>query len=944
MSRRRGARSGLDAGAAVWWRQQAALTRLARRLARTGGWRHLLIVAMIAVSVAAATGVAILARSSDLPLEVEVAARFGTAEMVVERFDHAVGFQDLSPQQQDYVRRVGGPVRRVREPGVASTVRALAPGGEVLRLETAHIRAPGLSPGGSRPAPLASLSYVSVDLSDPLAAGLFAVDGPAPGPGEALVAPGVRDRLGTAVGQVVELPGLEGRFRVVGTVTDPRHLERPLVILPPGLELPGGQLRTTWLVGLPGRADPSTVQSLRRALEPSRVREVEPPGGPPQPPPAEEVREVSLSVQSRGEYVGHALETRAVTQEPSFLGAVVGAVLLLQVAFVSAAAFATGARRRLRDLGLLGATGATPQQVRGVVLREAIVLGTLGALVGVGLALAFAYTAGRPVAEALAGNLVPTVRLHALDLLAPAGLGLLAATAAGYLPARTAGRVAVTTALAGRLPVGRVPRWVTRAALAAVAAGVLALSSTAGSPQVAPDRTLWLGIGVAATVLGAAALAVPLLGLIGRGADRLPARLRLALRDTVRQRTRSGAAVAALTVVLVAPVTVITGMATESAAWGPAEDPRRDLVAVTGPAYAHLRLPPDRDALRRVEEFLPAVERRTRVARLRAGPSRTDTGLYLVSNRPLVPGQPRAPGQPRLERGDQATFRSNFSTAGLATPNLLDMLGLSHLRQEVADGAVVVLDRSGAGTVLYRDGAAATRPRAGGETDAGAGRGEARLVVGGPRAEDGPPTGLSMTVPVVTAAVPAEPHDIPALLVPGAVADRLGLQPAGQTVLLDLGRPVDAELAQRLGELGRSSSPPFHVSGPPGFGPADPTRPMALVAGGALLVALVIAGVTAALAATESDHDLELITAVGAAPAVRRAFHGWQAGYHTLLAAVLATPAGLLIFRAGRQPESGMVVPWEWLALIVLATPVVVGLVHAAAMRSAPVRAPRRIP
>jgi predicted permease len=100
---------------------------------------------------------------------------------------------------------------------------------------------------------------------------------------------------------------------------------------------------------------------------------------------------------------------------------------------------AYGVAQRTRELGVRMALGATPQRLRGLVVRQSMLIGCVGAVVGLGCALAL----GR-FAEALLFGLSgrdPVVLSAATALLAAIVL------AAGYLPARRASLIAPMEAL-----------------------------------------------------------------------------------------------------------------------------------------------------------------------------------------------------------------------------------------------------------------------------------------------------------------------------------------------------------------------------------------------------------------------------------------------------------------------------------------------------------------
>ena len=61
---------------------------------------------------------------------------------------------------------------------------------------------------------------------------------------------------------------------------------------------------------------------------------------------------------------------------------------LLEVVLLAGTAFAVGARRQVRTLGLVAASGGDAKQVRNIVLAQGVVLGALGGIAGVALGIA----------------------------------------------------------------------------------------------------------------------------------------------------------------------------------------------------------------------------------------------------------------------------------------------------------------------------------------------------------------------------------------------------------------------------------------------------------------------------------------------------------------------------------------------------------------------------
>jgi putative ABC transport system permease protein len=166
------------------------------------------------------------------------------------------------------------------------------------------------------------------------------------------------------------------------------------------------------------------------------------------------------------------------------------------------------------QLGVLRAVGLRTRTVWWELLKESLLLGAAGVLVGIPAGMALGRLVLPIIATTTALNyklVAPEVTL-ALDgraLALAAGLGLAAAVLAALLPAWRAARVSVTATLRGRgveLPAaGR--GWLWRASIAAALAASLAL-------QAATGRAAW---GLAATACIAAATAtaaLPLLRLI----------------------------------------------------------------------------------------------------------------------------------------------------------------------------------------------------------------------------------------------------------------------------------------------------------------------------------------------------------------------------------------------------------------------------------------------
>jgi putative ABC transport system permease protein len=86
---------------------------------------------------------------------------------------------------------------------------------------------------------------------------------------------------------------------------------------------------------------------------------------------------------------------------------------LIEVVLVVGSAFAFGARRQIRELGLLAATGGSPSDVRRALLAQGLVVGVMGSVLGVGAGVGtFFVPPGDPAAILTAA----TLRSHRLAL------------------------------------------------------------------------------------------------------------------------------------------------------------------------------------------------------------------------------------------------------------------------------------------------------------------------------------------------------------------------------------------------------------------------------------------------------------------------------------------------------------------------------------------------
>ncbi|MEW2405966.1 ABC transporter permease [Streptomyces griseoviridis] len=221
--------------------------------------------------------------------------------------------------------------------------------------------------------------------------------------------------------------------------------------------------------------------------------------------------------------------------------------------------------QRTREIGLMRAVGSSRRQVNRSVLIEALLLGVLGSLLGVGAGIGIAV--GLMKLMSLVGMNLSTGDLTVAWTTPVIGLllGVVVTVLAAYLPARRAGKVSPMAALRdGGAPAdaraGRV-----RALLGAVLTGgggyCLYLASAADKSS---EGSLWLGLGVLFSLIGFVVIGPVLAGAMVRVIGAVVLRAfgpvgRMAERNALRNPRRTGATGAALMIglALVACLSVV---------------------------------------------------------------------------------------------------------------------------------------------------------------------------------------------------------------------------------------------------------------------------------------------------------------------------------------------------------------------------------------------------
>ena len=358
------------------------------------------------------------------------------------------------------------------------------------------------------------------------------------GPSQVAVTDGVAALLGLELGKTLALDG--HRRTVVGIVENPRELSDEFALVSPASA--GAPDTVTVMVD----AEDEAFAAFREALDD---------------------RSPLVALQRRGNY----------EPAPELAMFSVATVFMLLASLIATAGFAVIAQRRLRQLGMLAAIGATEKHLRLVLLWNGAIVGAVGALIGTVAGLALWFTVAPTLEPALDYRLDRGSLPWALFAMT-AVVAVLAATAAAWWPGRAVARVPVTRALSARPPGPKPVRHSAIVAVVLIAAGIASL--------VLSDRSTALLIvaGILATILGMLLLGPLAIRLAARVGGHAPIAVRLALRDLARYQTRSGAALAAITLALgiAASVVIIAAAEEKQSAGEPPNLTNRQIRVYTG--------------------------------------------------------------------------------------------------------------------------------------------------------------------------------------------------------------------------------------------------------------------------------------------------------------------------------------------------------------------------
>ncbi|MEU6407543.1 FtsX-like permease family protein [Microbispora sp. NPDC046933] len=775
----------------------------------------------------------------------------------------------------------------------AEIATRLDPGSRAIPVSQAYVRY--VTPQGYE-----SGFLRQVDLRDPLSRGTFRLtEGRLPAaPGEAVVS-ARRGGPDLAPGVTLFTAGERRPLRVVGVVLlAPAGNPPDLVVFPGSLPdavfgpVDPGLVTRGWLVAAP---HPVTWPDVWRLNE----------------------RGLLVLSKAVAEQSPPRFPMTAWTDTRSFLEAVpwIG-MALLQVVLSAGPAFAIGRRRRASEFALVAVQGGSPAQLRAIALADGLLFGVAATGMGVALGIGVAALA-MPGLEVFGGALAGPFTVPWATVGPLTALGVVAGLLAALAPAVAASRTDATAVLSGRRERRR-----DRAGRPLLGAALVAVG-VAGAAMTARRDTAWIAAAALCIQLGLVAVVPTVVTVAGRLAARLPLPLRFAARDAARNRGRTAPAVAAV----MTAVTALTalGVVMESRI---AQEQATNLYFPRSPLGTLTISGPD---------LTPQLWERVRAA-VRA---ELPAGVPLIEARTLATtsGVPLSVSMPLA------------NTEAFRRWHLIEDLGGT-------GGLFVSDDERLLRYVLGREDPAAVAALRGGKAvvldPAAVEQGHIRLDVW-PGSGLGTGDRAPLTLPAVGVRA-AEGQGWARAVVSPETVEKKGYRTAPAMLLVDpAGFRTPKATADRIAAEVEAISAKAEVRLETPPGPGD-QLPLVVLGIAAAVLVLGMTFVATMLAAAEARPDLETMSAVGAAPRVKRAIVGGQALVIALLGSVMGVLAGFAPGIAAARPSAGetvnilgpdgltmttaqadvpvFAIPWALVGLLVVVLPLLAALGGAAFTRS----------
>ncbi|WP_326593424.1 FtsX-like permease family protein [Streptomyces brevispora] len=934
------------------WR---AALRIARRDAMRAKGRSALVVAMIAIPVLGVTALDVTYRSVELTPAEQLMTQMGSADALFS--DPGTGPTEQSANGDNY-----SPVSDIPLPEDAPPLdlrTAFPQGARGISIQT--VPASVTTRYG-----VADAEIFEFRTSDRMARGkLDLVDGAFPkGAGEMVATEPFLKLSGLHIGSPITLRGPEQKYTITGTVEQPENLKARALYADPGAViapwkataaqdkkvLPPNAGPLTWLVkGKDGQGVswPDVMAANKKgAVVVSRQVVLD-------PPPDSEVP----FARKLGDNT-----TRSSSTELSAALVTVVSMAVLEIVLLAGPAFAVGARRSRRQLGLVGTCGGDRRHVRAVVLSGGLVLGGAGAVVGVvaGLVLTMVF---RPLIENQAGQRFGSLALYPKELLAIAAIGLVTGLLAAFVPAVVASRQSVLESLTGRRGVRRSSRVLPIVGVCVLALGVViaVLGGTSGSSGQVAAGSVIAELGL----LGCIPVIVGLLGRLGR---RFPLSPRMALRDAARNRGRTAPAVAAVMAAVAGSVAIATYVSSSAAGSDFDRTPmlsENSVVVSSLDAKGTEQLPLARAA---VERNMTPTGRPAGITRVWAG---SDCNVYYEEENgcgtlELVKPTGKGHSCPLNTKGAKELAERMSGEEHRSMMHSPECVDERFTLDTFSSGGsnIVVGDASLLKTYVKLDDPAAAKA-----LDAGT-----PVLLNRAYAKDGqvtikathrysdkdkknralhPGPARTTTDRLKVYVADAEYAGTPGLrmIMPAKSAQRIGLHTSVYGSVYNVSRPpTDAE-TQRTDAAIQQAGGDVYIQVGSGSDEQRQSTMLLVLTLFAGVVTLGAAAITTGLSKADAEADLTTLSAVGAPPRVRRTLSGFQCLVVALTGVLLGTAAGLvpavalrlidlhkaveeMRLRPMESAYTPIVLPWATLGLLAVVVPLLAGLLAAVFTRS----------
>lgn len=946
-----------DAGRFNSWR---VAVRIARRDAWRSKGRSAMVLAMIALPIVGVSAADITIRSSQLTPEQQITRDMGAADVRLSDgssggrpiYQHPTDSSSITVEEADKAESDDNAGYQEQPP---IDVRTALPAGSHWITEDSTY-AGFKTKYGLLDAPVRELKA-----DDPIAKGITHLNhGRYPAaPDEVMATAKFLKSTGLHVGSTIRARDLDRVYRIVGAYELPSNLGNEELIALPGafinpyavaVKAATGRAMDpsspSYLVTTPGgwswaqvqqRANTKGVTGLSRKVLLHR-------------PPAADVPYFNIRNTSLGPggYGGgpDGDRTAAVATATTIVS-----LSMLEICLLAGPAFAVGARRSRRQLGLVGANGGDRRHIRAIVLSGGLVIGAVAAVIGTVLGLLFTVVL-RGTLETYVGKRFGGLELRPAELLGIAALAVLTGLLAAIVPAFTASRQSVLASLTGRRGVRHANRALPVVGLGAVCLGAgIAIVGAMHS-----DNSFPIGVGSGIAELGVVALTPTLVGLFGRAGKWLPLAPRLALRDAVRNRGRTAPAVAAVLAAVAGTVAVATYAASADRQDQQTYQARMPHGVVSVAAYAEDGR--DLGAIRAAVEKRYPVSGRADVGGIVYGGKGCATfysaGDHCGDVQPQLPKANICPAteeldlslaqrralatDPRCQRSENGSWAmqtgNNILVGG---PAILHALGIRDgaAEQALARGETVLFDK------LYAD------------------HGSLKLKITldpeAPVPDGQDPVGPVRTVPVHVAS-DSRVYGIVAVM-PQKAVQAAGVKSVPLGSFFTNRRMPNSQERQALDADIAKIGTNAEIYLERGYTSENNLVLLALTifAG---LVTVGAAGIATGLAQADAEPDLKTLAAIGAAPRVRRMLSGFQCGVIAFMGVVLGSAAGILpavgLRRATARsewnayhasfddgfggisniPHVPVVIPWATLGMLLIAVPLGATLLAALVTRS----------